>query len=205
MEKLQNCLCCGGTQFKLFLKTKDNYSGEEFDIVQCESCGFIFTNPRPDLQEIGKYYASPDYISHNSYSKGLLPAMYRLARRYMMGKKLKLIQSIMGKEKNFSLLDFGCGTGDFLGYVKQHSILAEGVEPDAHAREVAKSVNHVDTYSVESSKNIEAEKFDVITLWHVLEHIHALHDQIGYFNKWLKKDGKLIIAVPNIESYDAKK
>lgn len=123
----------------------------------------------------------------------------------MMRKKLSLIQEISGKQQDFSLLDFGCGTGDFLGYVKQHHIFAEGVEPDQHAREIARSVNNVDTYSIEDSANIEPGKFDVITLWHVLEHVHELHPQIEYFNKWLKKGGILLIAVPNIESYDAKK
>ena len=205
METILNCYCCGKSNFQLYVKAKDNYSSEYFDIVKCSDCGFIFTNPRPGIEEIGNYYTSTDYISHNSHSKGLIPRIYRIARKYMMGKKLSLINNIIGKKQDFSLLDFGCGTGDFLGFVKQHNIFAEGVEPDQHAREIARSINHADTYSVESSKNIEQEKFDVITLWHVLEHIHDLHNQIEFFYKWLKKEGKLLIAVPNIESYDAEK
>ena len=205
MEQLETCPCCGGNNFQLYLVAKDSYSSESFNLVKCTSCGFVFTNPRPDNQEIGHYYDSPDYISHNSYSKGLVQTIYRFARKYMMRKKLSLIQNITGRQENFSLLDFGCGTGDFLGFVKHHHIIAEGVEPDQHAREIAKSVNHVETYSIEASANIESEKFDVITLWHVLEHVHELHTQLEYFNKWLKKDGMILIAVPNIESYDAKK
>lgn len=189
----------------MYLNAKDSYSSNSFDIVKCSSCGFVFTNPRPDIHEIAQYYTSPDYMSHNSHSSGLVQSIYRYARKYMMRKKLSLIQKISGKQQNFSLLDFGCGTGDFLGFVKQHNIFAEGVEPDQHAREIAKTVNGVDTYSIENSVNIEEGKFDVITLWHVLEHVHELHAQIEYFNKWLKKDGILLIAVPNIESYDAKK
>ena len=205
MEKMEKCLCCGGKDFKPYLEAKDNYSAEYFNIVQCTSCGFIFTNPRPDVAEIGKYYSYDTYISHTSHKRGLVESIYRLARNYMKGKKLGLIQDIVGKRNGFSLLDFGCGTGDFLGYVKQQQIVAEGVEPEAQAREVAKNINLVDTYSIEQSKAIEKGKFDVITLWHVLEHIHELHAQIDYFNQWLKPNGKLIIAVPNIESYDAKK
>lgn len=204
MEKLENCLCCGGNRFGLYERAKDNYASELFDIVQCEDCGFVFTNPRPDTNEIGQYYVSPDYISHNSHSRGLMPSIYRLARQYMMRKKLALIQSIVGKEEGFSLLDFGCGTGDFLGFVQQHGIVAEGVEPDAHAREVAKAVNKVETYSIEASRELGAEKYEVITLWHVLEHVHLLHEQIDLFRRWLKPGGKLIIAVPNIESHDAR-
>ncbi len=205
MEIIQNCYCCHASDFQLYFKAKDNYSTEYFDIVQCKSCGFIFTNPRPAVNEIGVYYTSPDYMSHNSHSNGLVQSIYRYARRYMMRKKLELIQNSVGKQQDFSLLDFGCGTGDFLGFIKQHPIFAEGVEPDEQAREIAKSVNNVDTYSLENSVNIEKEKFDAITLWHVLEHIHDLHKQIDYFNSWLKPGGKLFIAVPNIESYDAKK
>jgi 2-polyprenyl-3-methyl-5-hydroxy-6-metoxy-1,4-benzoquinol methylase len=205
MEYLENCLCCGGKDYELYVKAKDNYSTEYFDIVKCKECGFIFTNPRPNPHEISRYYTSPDYMSHNSHSRGLVQSIYRYARKYMMRKKLALIQDVAGTEKNFAMLDFGCGTGDFLGFVKQHGIYAEGVEPDAHAREVAKSVNNVDTYSLESSEDITPGKFDVITLWHVLEHVHELHAQIDYFYRWLKPGGKLLIALPNINSYDAKK
>jgi SAM-dependent methyltransferase len=117
----------------------------------------LFTNPRPTIEEIGKYYTAPDYMSHTSHTKGLVQSVYRYARNYMKGKKLELIQNLVGKKQDFSLLDFGCGTGDFLGFVKQNNIFAEGVEPDEQARAVAKSVNNVDTYSIDASKNIEKE------------------------------------------------
>lgn len=203
MEVIQNCYCCNATDFRLLTIAKDNYADEEFKIVQCNTCHFVFTNPRPAVNEIGKYYTAPTYMSHQSHSKGLVQSIYRYARNYMKGKKLTLIQNSIGKKVDFSLLDFGCGTGDFLAYVKSKKITAVGVEPDEQARTVAKDVNNVDTYSIEQSKNIEHNKYDAITLWHVLEHIHDLHQQINYFNNWLKPKGKLFIAVPNIESYDA--
>ncbi|MEZ5026272.1 MAG: class I SAM-dependent methyltransferase [Chitinophagales bacterium] len=203
MEKIEHCYCCQHTDFNSYLDVIDNYSKEKFSIQQCKNCHFVFTNPRPDSREIGKYYTAPDYLSHQSHTKGLIQSIYRYARNYMKSKKLQLIQKAMGKENEFSLLDYGCGTGDFLSYVQQNKINAFGVEPDAHARTVAKRINQVETYSVEQSSTIENGKFDVITLWHVLEHIHDLHQQIGQFNAWLKPKGKLVIAVPNIESYDA--
>ena len=205
MESIQNCYCCGKSDFRLYTEARDNYSNEYFKIVQCNNCHFIFTNPRPTVTEIGNYYTSPDYMSHQSHSKGMTQSIYRYARNYMKRKKLKLIQNAVGKNSDFSLLDFGCGTGDFLGFIKQNNIFAEGVEPDEQAREVAKKVNLADTYSIENSKNLEKDKYDVITLWHVLEHVHDLHNQIDYFYNWLKPNGKLIIAVPDIESYDAAK
>src|SRR4051812_19276671 len=113
METLDKCLCCGGNDFQLYVKAKDNYSTASFDVVKCSSCGFVFTNPRPDTHEIINYYASPDYMSHNSHSRGIIQTIYRYARNYMMRKKLALIQATVGKQNDFSLLDFGCGTGDF--------------------------------------------------------------------------------------------
>ena len=203
MEIIQQCYCCGKEDFRLYTQAKDNYYTETFNIVQCNHCHFIFTNPRPDFNEIGKYYHAADYLSHQSHTKGFVQSIYRVARNYMKGKKLQLIQQVIQKENNFALLDYGCGTGDFLGYIQKQNITAEGVEPDEHARKVAKEVNQVTTYSLEQANELSTQKFDVITLWHVLEHIHQLHEKIEQFRSWLKPNGKLIIAVPNIESYDA--
>ncbi len=205
MQTIQNCYCCGKSDFQLFFKAKDNYAKEYFDIVQCKDCGFVFTNPRPDDIEIGKYYSSPEYMSHNSHSGGLIQHIYRYARKYMMRKKLEIIQQSVNKKQDFSLLDFGCGTGDFLKYIQSHEIMAEGIEPDAQARAVAKSVNQLNIFSIEDAAALLPGKYDVITLWHVLEHVHDLHAQIALFNVWLKPGGVLMIAVPNIESLDAKK
>jgi len=205
MEIIQQCYCCKSNNFKTYTKAKDNYANEVFSIQQCVSCGFVFTNPRPEIQDIGKYYNAAGYLSHQSHSKGFVQSIYRYARNYMKKKKLSLIQNEIGKKDNFTLLDFGCGTGDFLSFIKENNIQAEGIEPDEHARSVAKNINKLDVFSLEDMNTITNDKYDVITLWHVLEHVYNLHEQIDYFHKWLKPNGKLIIAVPNIESYDAKK
>jgi 2-polyprenyl-3-methyl-5-hydroxy-6-metoxy-1,4-benzoquinol methylase len=205
MEKINNCFCCRASDFKLYANAKDNYADETFNIVQCKNCGFVFTNPRPSMENIGKYYNATGYLSHQSHSRGFIQSIYRLARNYMKRRKLVLIQSLIGKKDGFKLLDFGCGTGDFLYYVQQNNICAEGIEPDEKARRVAKDINKIDVYTLEDMPNIEFGKYDVITLWHVLEHIHNLHEQINYLHKWLNSNGKLVIAVPNINSYDAQK
>lgn len=203
MEQLQHCTVCGSTNFRVYTEANDNYSYKKFTIHQCNGCGFVFTHPRPSEAEIGIYYNAPNYLSHTSHDKGLVQSIYRNARQYMRKKKLALIRKLTGKNEEFSLLDYGCGTGDFLGFVKQNAIHAEGIEPDALARKVAKEVNQVDTYSLDEMSNIKENQYDVITLWHVLEHIYQVHEQLDYFYKWLKPKGILIIAVPNIESYDS--
>ncbi len=203
LETITTCYCCGNTNFTKYVTAKDNYSGDIFEITNCTNCGFKFTNPRPNALSIGKYYAFNNYISHNSHNKSVLSFVYRIARKYMMGKKLNLIKHEVGSY-NFSLLDFGCGTGDFLAYCKKNGIDSNGYETDAKAREIALEVNNVQTFSPEQIYEIPTAKYDAICLWHVLEHVHTLSEQIELFKKWLKPNGHLFIAVPNCESYDAK-
>jgi 2-polyprenyl-3-methyl-5-hydroxy-6-metoxy-1,4-benzoquinol methylase len=202
-ETITSCYCCGTNNFSEYLKAKDNYGADEFIITACNNCGFKFTNPRPTENTIAPYYAYNAYMSHNSHSKSMLSFVYRLARKYMMGKKLRLIKNHVGSY-NFSMLDFGCGTGDFLAYCNKNGIETQGYETDENARKIATEVNNVNAYSPQQINDIPAQKYDAISLWHVLEHIHKLDEQIELFKKWLKPEGLVFIAVPNSESYDAK-
>ncbi len=203
MEKIVQCVVCNHTDFRTYTEAKDNYSNESFTVQQCNACGFVFTNPRPEEAAIGKYYNMPDYMSHTSHSRGMVQSVYRYARNYMKKRKLKLIQNLIQKENQFDLLDYGCGTGDFLSFMKQNKINTIGIEPDEMARKVANEVNQIQVYALDEFKKIEENKFDVITLWHVLEHIYPVHEQLDFFKLWLRNKGKLIIAVPNIECYDS--
>ena len=200
LEKIDYCQICQGTDIKDFIRVIDhNYSGDEFNLSECVNCGYRFTNPRPIKSTIGNYYKSENYISHNSTKKGLINKVYHLVRNY----QFKIKESSIEKTKistGKKVLDVGCGTGNFVSYLNLHGWDAEGVETDEKAREIAK----VSNIKVHKNLNVVgSNKYDVITMWHVLEHIYNLNDYMQKLRGLLKKDGLLVIAVPNSNSYDA--
>jgi len=201
MEVLKNCPACKSGSIKFFLKSQDYFlSKEEFQLDECNDCGLRFTNPRPGFNEILKYYDSADYISHDSSKEGILTWIYTHARNYMLKKKFNII-SIYSQGKN--VLDIGCGTGEFLNFCKGRGFETYGVELNDKPRESARK-----NYGIEIKKSVEEYlsediKFDCITLWHVLEHIHELENTMNIISKLMKPAGILIIALPNSNSWDA--
>ena len=182
---------------KLFLKTKDYaVSGEEFQLWYNEEMEMLETRPVPAV--LLKYYQSEDYISHTDSQKTLTERLYQRVKKYALGKKLKLINSFSTREK--SLLDVGAGTGDFLVSAQQDGWKVMAVEPNEKAGQKAREKGidvHLDLDA------LEGNKFQVITLWHVLEHLPDLETQIIKLKNLLAEDGKLLVAVPNFRSYDA--
>jgi ubiquinone/menaquinone biosynthesis C-methylase UbiE len=168
---------------------------------KCSGCGFIFTNPRPNQQEIAKYYQSEEYISHTNSSKGIQNKLYKIARSMAIKSKLKLINSLSVTDK--VLLDYGCGTGEFLAAAKNNGWAAQGMEPDPGARQQGINNHQLNVSSPDDLHLIPDNSINVITLWHVLEHVHLLKETLKAFNTILKSNGYLIIAVPNADSNDA--
>ncbi len=180
-------------------------SRETFAIVRCNRCGFKFTNPRPDELQILNYYESDDYISHSNTKKGLVNWLYQKVRSITLNQKLRLIRSVSGdrRPETVNLLDIGCGTGEFLNRCARAGYKTMGVEPSLRAKKFAIENYRLDVAGEEMLKQLEPERFDVITMWHVLEHVHRLHDRVEELKKLLKRDGVLVIAVPNCSSWDA--
>lgn len=203
MNTLSNCPVCSSSQFSPFLSCVDyTVSNETFNIVECNSCSFRFTNPIPTEDKIGEYYKSEDYISHSGTKKGIVNRLYHLVRNYTLKQKFKLVNK---HAKGKTLLDIGCGTGDFLNYLKQQGWNVNGLEPDEDARNLCKTSHGIDTVSTSELHNLENESVDIITMWHVLEHVYNLNKDLEKIKSVLKKDGTLFVAVPNCSSYDAKK
>lgn len=203
MHNISSCPVCGSKSFKDFIVCKDfTVSHESFNIVQCQGCNFKFTNPIPNKNDLGKYYHSEAYISHSDTRKGLVAKLYHLVRNYTIKGKIKLI-SKYAKEK--TLLDYGCGTGVFLNQCKAMGWQVYGLEPDKSARKIASESGASISDSLESlALNLDKTKLDVITLWHVLEHIVDLNETIDFLSNSLKSDGTVIVAVPNYLSQDAR-
>lgn len=203
LENISFCPVCGEKRFKDVLRAVDhNYSGDKFKIVCCKNCGFKFTNPRPIEASISQYYKSENYISHTSSNKGIFNKAYLAVRNYQFRNKLKIINSL-STNKNKNILDIGCGTGDFLSFCSENGWVSRGVEVDKEARSLANERNNT---AVEKSIDFiieKKEKFDVITLWHVLEHIYDINQYLKKIKLLLKDGGHVILGLPNHKSYDS--
>lgn len=202
MKVLNNCPACNSTQFKSHLEVEDYLlSHELFTILRCESCEFVFTNPIPSKKDLDKYYQSDEYISHSSSSKSIFDKIYFFIRNYTIRKKYSLINKYI---RSGNILDIGCATGEFLNYFKTKGWKTLGIEPNESARKTASEKFSLSVYPEEFLTNIENNTIDVITMWHVLEHVLDLKVRIQQLKKLIKKNGVLLIAVPNIDSKDAK-
>lgn len=195
------CPLCDSTTSEPYLEVKDYLvSRALFTLVKCNSCAFIYTNPRPNEKEIARYYQSDNYYSHSRKYHGLTGLMYHTARHIMHHTKLKWLKNLVSTKG--PLLDFGCGTGSFVNFLLKKDWDAWGVEPNQQAREIANQNDAL--HIVENLDKIPNNMFAVITLWHVLEHIHRL-DEIGNrLRSTLNPGGFMIVALPNCGSYDAR-
>jgi len=185
---------------EFFIDCKDySVTGEEFSLLYDNHFDMLVTSPAPKREDLSRYYESEDYISHTDAKRSIFEKIYHLVKTYSLKKKVRLISKTnTGTGK---LLDIGAGTGDFLLTAKKSGWEVFGTEPNLEARELAKQKNilldiETDVY--------EKSSFDIITMWHVLEHVSDLNTQIKELERLLKPEGHLIIAVPNYRSYDAK-
>jgi 2-polyprenyl-3-methyl-5-hydroxy-6-metoxy-1,4-benzoquinol methylase len=198
MIEIAICPACGSAKWEAIFPVKDySISGEEFQLKKCSTCSIVVTSPRPEDDKLGAYYESDDYISHSGTSSGIVNLIYLQARKFSLQWKLNLIENLKPKGK---LLDVGCGTGEFLKTAQQNAWNISGVEPNDLARERAEKL-----LNIKLTKSIiqSIDNQDIITLWHVLEHLPDLNTSLERINSILSKDGKLLIAVPNHSSLDA--
>jgi len=199
-----NCPVCNSTAIYHFTTIKDyTVSMESFEIFECKMCTLRFTQGAPVAEAMAPYYQSDDYISHTDSKKGFINLAYHWVRSHTIKSKRKLIEKLTRKSSG-TLLDIGAGTGSFVSEMQIAGWQVLGMEPDDTAR-----ANALEKYAIVLQHptflfELEDKRFDVITLWHVLEHIHRLQDYIQVFHRTLKDDGYLVIAVPNYTSNDAR-
>lgn len=185
---------------KSFITVKDfSVSGESFSLLLNEEYQLLKTHPQPTLDKLGSYYEFEDYISHTDGKRTLFEKMYHFVKRNAIRKKVSLIHSYQPLKGR--ILDIGAGTGDFLLEAKNQNWEILGIEPNDKAKGIAlgKGIKFGDTI-----EKLESNSFDVITMWHVLEHVPDVEHQVAELKRLLKPSGTIIIAVPNFKSYDAK-
>jgi 2-polyprenyl-3-methyl-5-hydroxy-6-metoxy-1,4-benzoquinol methylase len=195
LENVAVCPICSGNSFVPYLTCKDyTTTGETFHVKQCIGCNMLVTTPRPTENDAHRYYQSSKYISHTGTAAGIIDYIYLIVRGFTLNWKYKLVKRHLSKNK---MLEYGCGTGSFLNYCIERGVDAYGIEPSAEAR-----ANHARIQS--SLDSLSESDFDVITLWHVIEHVYSVNDILEKLKERLSKTGTIFIAVPNHKSDDAK-
>ncbi len=203
MITYKQCPVCHSEQIENVLTAKDyTVSYETFTIVKCNNCTHLFTNNVAGQDEIGKYYASENYVSHSDTQEGLVNKLYHLIRKRTLASKKKLLQNETGMGKG-RLLDIGCGTGAFLDTMRYAGWDITGLEPDETARKKATKLYNITPQPSHEIFGLPQNSFDAITMWHVLEHVHQLHEYIEQLKNMITANGKIFIAVPNFTSHDA--
>lgn len=203
MDRPGKCPLCGAGKTNHYLSCSDHLvSGETYELYKCGVCGFVFTQDPPDEQAMGRYYASDDYVSHSDTKAGAINQLYSLVRNVMLFRKLKIISAASGIKKG-SILDIGCGTGYFAAKMKTHGWDVTGIEPDRKAREFGTRQFRLNILEPDKISSLPGGSYDVVTMWHSLEHSHHLFNYSKEILRLLKPEGLLILALPNGGSYDA--
>ncbi len=197
------CPVCNKEDISFLIHTKDySLTRKHFDIIQCANCSLRYTYPMPTENEIAPYYDFPAYISHSDVKEGWMNKIYHKVRTYTLREKTNWVQALFTGHKGH-ILDIGAGTGAFAHSMKMKGWKVTALEPDAASRQRALDNYGIDLLPIEDVYSLPEQTYEVISLWHVLEHVHDLKGYLDKFEKLLKPNGRLIIAVPNYTSYDA--
>ena len=184
----------------LHIKTNDHFlTKKPFSIYRDQKTNVLYTYPV--AQNLDEYYKSDRYHSHSVEAKNWFEVLYMLSRKYRTKKKLSLIkQHCTGKR----ILDIGCGTGGFLKLAQLNQLEVDGIENNKKANEKASRSLNQKVFADLPSISYTKKNYNAVTLWHVLEHLPNIQNQIEQIHSLLDKNGVLFIAVPNHESFDAK-
>lgn len=198
---MTKCPYCQNPVSTPYLKVRDEFlTKEPFEILECSTCHLLYTSPRPAPDRIGAYYQSDEYLSHQENKSGFIPKIYEAVKSVNLKRKFRLATEGLPVGK---MLEIGCGVGDFLLLAKNNGWDVTGIEPSANAKAIAQQRLGFLPLDPSETASLESYSFDVITMWHVLEHVDNLMEQAMQIARLLKPHGRLVIAVPNYQSYDA--
>lgn len=199
MREITTCPICESNESYTYLESRNFRINEvPFDVKECKSCSLRYTSPLPEITEIGQYYATDNYISHTGTKKGLINTLFHTVRFITLRQKQRLIKSISKGKKH---LDIGAGNGVFLEFMQSKGWDISGIELDDESRKAIEQKLKLNIAKT-VQENKEVEEYDVITMWHVLEHVYHLKTDIEAIKNKLKPNGSLVVAVPNCASYD---
>lgn len=181
------------------MKIKDHFlSQETFEVKPSIYPGILETVPQPSEDKLADYYDSEEYVSHQTQAKTLKDKVYKSVKSLMIKRKR---HQVLEFHKTGNILDIGAGTGDFLEAFEQDNWRKFAIEPSDKLHTILKQKQ------IQRFNNLiafEDDSFEIITLWHSLEHIPNLEETLLELKRILKPNGIIFIAVPNHKSYDAK-
>lgn len=191
-----NCIVCGSTDFSEKRSIQDwLVSNETFSLKECHTCSFRFVSDPPAAEDAGAYYETEEYVEHSDNRDGIINRMYHVGRKWMMNYKLKMLKRY---STGTSILDVGSGAGYFLNFMKQNGYQTNGIEISAKAVANCKEKYGIEAFSPSDfMEQTVPGKYDLITMWHVFEHVYQYDEYFKSFENYLTKDGALVIAMPN--------
>jgi len=195
-----NCALCGEAKEELLMDVQNTHGShfitdERFKLVKCNNCGLIYLNPRPTKEGINRFYSKEYYVTKTIFLTKIIDYFFRLAK----------IRSINRYRRQGKLLDLGCGGGSFLWEIKKRGFEVYGVDPSFQACKLTRERLGENIFNVELEEcHFPNDYFDVVTLWHVLEHLPNPNITLREIHRILKKDGILVLETPNIDSLSFK-
>jgi 2-polyprenyl-3-methyl-5-hydroxy-6-metoxy-1,4-benzoquinol methylase len=197
------CLLCGSRQTRPLVEAPDVHgtgSGPRFQVVRCNDCGLCFTNPRPSPASIGRFYRS-DYEPHQGC--GLSERQRHRARWRRHMPEFWRARHPAGRGLPWHgqgrLLDFGCGSGAFLElmHLQGWRVLGLDISQETVGR-IRRELNLPALAGTLPHPELRRGQFDVVSMWHSLEHVHRPLDVLKHARDLLAPGGELVVGVPNI-------
>ena len=199
-----SCPLCGGRHQSEYAYCTDNViSGESYSLLECKDCGLVYTANAPQDTKFDHYEKLEHKLKLGESPKGLINTLHYVSRDIMNRRKYRLIKKLTCKKRG-TLLNYGAKTGFFSGYMIGKNWSVTSVEKFHQERQFALELFHHRMIDVKDMAFLKEGTFDVVTLWHVLEHNNNPDELLKKFHKILKPDGILVMALPNINSTDAK-
>lgn len=199
------CHTGGASEFLHVFDRLQPADAQAYRLVKCNRCSLIYLNPRPVEAASGQFYHDAAYLPFASakHEQAPIERLYVQLRRWNNRWKRRWLEKAYPQKG--ALLDIGCGTGEFMQEMQNAGWKVRGVEKDPRAAAYAMEHLKLNVFigSIDSIPAVDGT-YDVITMWHVLEHLYEPHKALIRARDLLKPGGLLLIAVPNVESLDAK-